>query len=351
MRTITATIVLALCTVPRIVHAQGWFLEQHGYFDPVLAEPRAAQTTILFPARGDSVPFAVNEGRGLVWDISLGYEFPILGFSTNKGSESPAGVPAKGFGIGIWFPLSFHVLEDMGKDDSNPILNTDYRFGGTVKAQWGLADNTGFWSSGHIGAKLQFGHESTHIGDEFTLGALRAHFNEFQRVNVSYEYFDAAAGFEPNVGPDGRYQLKFRGGVIWLWHADKGWYSRELLQPYGRFIAGSARNHEPYLQLELYRQPSSGTKNLGIIGSLDLRNRTVYQYTAAATETETNLTEPTEWSANVMVGVRQVRSGAGPFGRISPTYYLRYYQGVNPNGQFRSQAGFHEYGFGVHFGF
>jgi hypothetical protein len=327
-----------------------WFLENHAYYDPILAEPRAAQTTVLFPAMADSFPFAVNDRRSVVWDISVGDELPILGISTRRGTESPTGVPAGAIGIGLWFPLSFHMIEDMGKDPSNPILNTDYRFSGLVKAQWGLADDRAGWSSAHIGAKFQFGHESTHIGDEFTLGALREHFAEFERVNVSYEYFDAGGSFEPNIGPDGRYQLKLRAGNIWLWRPDSGWYARELLQPYGRFISGSNRNHEPYAQFEVYRQPQ-GNSRLGFIASVDVRNRTVYQYSKAPDATHTNLGEPTEWSSNVMAGVRNVRAGTGMFGRLSPTYYVRWYHGVNPNGQFRSQSGFTEFGFGVHFGF
>ena len=325
-----------------------WFLEQHAYFDPVLAEPRAAQTTVLFPAVGDSFPFAVNDRRGLVWDISVGSELPIVGFGSKRGTESPTGVAAHGFGVGVWFPLSFHMIEDMGKDPSNPILNTDYRFSGLVKAQWGLADDTRWWSSAHVGAKFQVGHESTHLGDEFTLGALRVHSASFRRVNVSYEYYDVAGAFEPNVGHDGRYQFKLRAGNIWLWRPANGWYSPELLQPYGQFIAASKRNHESYAQFELYRQPDG---RLGVIASADIRNRTICQYVAAPDATRTNLGEPAEWSSNVMIGLRQLRSGAGVLGRLTPTYYLRAYHGVNPNGQFRNQSGYNEFGFGVHFGF
>ena len=181
-----ALLTLALPSVP--VAAQTWGLENHAYYEPVLAEPRGAQTTVLFPARADSFPYAVNDGAGLVWDISLGRELPIFGFSNSKGAESPTGVAPGALGVGIWMPLSFHMIEDMGKDPSNPILNTDYRFGGLVKVQWGLHADQAFWSSAHIGGKFQFGHESTHIGDEFTLGALRTHGAEFIRVNVSYEF-------------------------------------------------------------------------------------------------------------------------------------------------------------------
>src|ERR1700688_1049297 len=98
-----------------------WFLQNRGYYDPVLAEPRAAQTQVLFPGVASSFPYAVNPGQGVVWDISVGKEIPVLGFETNQ-SQSPNGVPAGSFGVGLWFPLSFHMIEDLGKDPSNPIL-------------------------------------------------------------------------------------------------------------------------------------------------------------------------------------------------------------------------------------
>jgi hypothetical protein len=349
MRRVACLIVIGIgVALNAAAQTSAWFLEQHGYFDPVLAEPPAAQTTVLFPAVADSFPFAVNDRRGLAWDISIGSELPIVGFRSQGAMESPTGVPAHRFGFGVWFPISFHMIEDMGKDPSNPILNTDYRFSGLVKAQWGLADDTRWWSSAHVGAKFQFGHESTHLGDEFTLGALRVHSASFQRVNVSYEYYDVAGALEPNIGQDGRYQLKFRAGNIWLWKPADGWYSPELLQPYGQFIAASKRNREPYVQFELYRQPEG---KLGVIASADIRDRTIYQYVAAPDATRTNMEEPTEWSSNFMIGLRQLRSGQGVLGKITPTYYLRAYHGVNPNGQFRSQSNYNEIGFGVHFGF
>ncbi|HEY6391453.1 MAG TPA: DUF1207 domain-containing protein [Bryobacteraceae bacterium] len=324
-----------------------WFLQNRGYYDPVLAEPRAALTQVLFPGIASSFPFAVNPGRGVVWDISVGKEIPVLGFESNQ-TQSPAGVPAGSWGFGLWFPLSFHMIEDLGKDPSNPILNTDYRFSGMLKAQYGLGD-AGKLVDSRIGLRFQFGHESTHIGDEFTLGALRTHPNDFLRVNVSYEYYDFGASFEPNFGKGGRYRLKLRGGNIWLWHPDNGWYSRDLLQPFGQFIAGSKRNHEPYGQVELLT-PSPWTK-LNFIVSADIRDRTIYQYNRVPTAAFVNPDEPTQVSLNTMVGVRQQHLGTGRLGLISPTYFIRYYHGVNPNGQFRSQKNFQLIGFGVQLGF
>src|SRR5215471_3601069 len=348
---VAACLALAVLS-SRAAEAQGiWALEQHHYYDSVLSDPRAPQTTVLFPAKADAFPFAVKDGSSLVWDLSVGAAIPILGFGSHRGTEDPTGVPPRGVGIGMWFPLSFHMIEDMGKDPSNPILDTDYRFGGLVKTQFGLpigGDGKALHSA-HLGVKFQFGHESTHLGDEFELGALREHQAEFVRVNVSYEYYDVGASFEPNFGKkDGQHQVKIRAGNIWLWKPEKGWYSRELLQPFGSFIQGSSRNHEPYVQAEWKWQDAIG-EDLSLVASFDARNRTIYQYTPAPDDTKTNPTEPTEWSLNTIVGVRQDRKGQGLSGKITPTYYFRFYHGVNPNGQFRSQRGFTEFGFGVHF--
>jgi hypothetical protein len=84
---------------------------------------------------------------------------------------------------------------------------------------------------------------------------------------------------------------------------------------------------------------------------VDIRDRTIFQYNLVPADTFTNRGEPTQVSINVIAGVRQVRSGPGLLGSITPTYYLRYYHGVNPNGQFRSQPNFQLFGFGVQFGF
>ena len=100
-RVLRFAIALLLLAGSRPASAQhGWALEEHPYLDPILAESRAAQTSILFPAVADSFPFAVNDRRGMVWDISVGRELPIVGFSSRKAGEGPDGVPAGAFGFG-----------------------------------------------------------------------------------------------------------------------------------------------------------------------------------------------------------------------------------------------------------
>ena len=336
----------------QITWKPSWAFRYRDYYDPVSAEPRAAQTQVLFPGRSSSFPYAVNPGQSFAWDINLGQEIPIIGWEGNRtiSDHDPVPPSSKGkkqFAFGLWFPLSFHMVEDMGKDESNPILNTDYRFGGMLKAQVGLPDKWGPIQQGHIGLRYVFlAHESTHVGDEFTLAATRIYGDKFQRVNVSYEYWELGGSFEPNFEfrdkKLNRLEMKFRYGLIRPYNQQKGWYTSELLQPPGTHATPSVRNFEPYADFEAFLAPDPDKGTLGPFVSLDFRNRTVYGYNRPV-----GTQEQVEGSLNIMAGVRQIRAGAA----IRPSYYLRYYHGVNPAGQFRSQSNYQLYGFGVMFQF
>jgi len=319
-----------------------WLFRDRAYFEPLVADPRAAQTSVLFPASSGSVPFAANPGRHLAWDISLGREIPIVGWQSSRQSADELGVPQRSFGVGLFLPISFHMIEDLGKDESRPILNTDYRVSGMLKAQWGLPEKWGPVRYGHAGLRYVFlGHESTHLGDEFTLAATRIHGALFQRVNVSYEYWELGGSFEPNFLTDGRLRIKVRGGVIRLYDQRKGWYDTRLLQPFGETVAPSRRNFEPYFGAELSLQPEGN--GFAPFVSLDFRDRTVYGYARKSPDEP----EETEASINLIVGVHQVRDDAA----IYPSYFVRYYHGVNPAGQFRSQKNYQLFGIGVRFHF
>ncbi len=216
-----------------------WAFRERGYYEPLLAEPRAAALQILFPALSDGFPFAHQPGRHLGWDISVGKEIPMFGMATNSQDPLPPGA----FGWGLWVPIGFHMTEDLSKDPSAPILNTDYRFGTMLKGQFGIPAK-GRMTESHVGIRfVPWAHESTHIGDEFTLSALDAHPEAFKRVNVSYEYWELGVSFEPNFGQDGLDHFKFRFGYIRLWDQAKGWYNHDLLQPRGGMVAATQDFH------------------------------------------------------------------------------------------------------------
>jgi hypothetical protein len=102
----------------------------------------------------------------------------------SDGSHAGALSPGN-FAVGLWFPIGFHLVEDLVKDDSAPPFDTDYRFAPLgFKAQYAFTQglNQGAY---RLGLPVFGGHESTHLGDEFTLHA-RALYPDFRRINVSY---------------------------------------------------------------------------------------------------------------------------------------------------------------------
>jgi hypothetical protein len=331
-----------------------WHFEPTPYYDPLAAEPRSAETKVVV-GRASSVPFAVNPGQSNMWDISVGLEAPIVGwaFSPVNGKIDTAGkgqpVSAGKLGIGFWFPISFHLNEDLNKDPSAPVLDTDYRFGGMVKVQYGLSPK--FGSKSHVGLRyVPIAHESTHVGDEYTIGAIGKYGKKFERVNVSYQYWELGGSFEPNFEvkmgtKTDTLKMVFRGGYIHeAFHKGIGWYDTALLQPIGGTVTPSKRNYEPYAGVEVFFSPdaSDNKTHLGPFLSLDYRDRTLYGYDRPSAATS----EKVQGTVNVMLGYRQTRGA-----KIQPSYYLRYYHGVNPAGQFRSQDNYQLYGIGVLFHF
>lgn len=329
---------LLLLTTPRL--AVGAEDRLWSYFDgkdrplflPILADPRGAMLKIAFPAMSRAVPFAVHDQPGLVWDITMGKELPVLSFRSDF--EGHGWVGRGRLGGGLWFPVGFHMIEDLKKDRSSPILNVDYRFGAMLKLQYGLPT---FWKNERavVGLQLYGGHESTHIGDEFTLNALRWHPTTFRRVNVSYQFAELGA----ELGAEWS-KIRARLQLRYLWVAftrPYSWYSAELEQPDGALVTPSRRNFEPSLGVEVTGKWS----NWAPFVSADLRPRTIYQYD----RTSASDGEGFQWSVNAMAGVHTPRKSFTGLTQL----YLRGYYGVNPAGQFRSQRDYWLVGAGVAF--
>jgi hypothetical protein len=314
-------------TVPHLAHAEVWGLEDHSYFDPHISSPRDAMIKILFPAWSDAFQYAQKGGGRLVWDISLGKEIPIVGYATTPDDMLPQGR----WGVGLWLPVGFHMIEDLTGDDSAPILDTDYRFAAMLKARYAP------WDEVWLKARLSVGHESTHIGDEFALAAQRAQ-ADFLRINVSHEDWDAAAGVDALVGD---HEIDLLAGASGLLRPSRGYYSTSTLETNGVEVPRSHNNLEPYFSLQYFYLA-------GLLGSwspwlsIDARHRSVYDYTRASAATP----EERQWSFNVLVGLRDEEQYYGQKGKID--VYGRLYYGVNPAGQFRNDGDYLLFGIGIH---
>ena len=354
-----------------------WALKNRSYYDALLAEPRAARIRLAARpvAWSDEFEYSIEKGRRTVWEVTLGREIPLAGWQSvplDDGGGDGRLLGAGEWGWGMWFPVSFHMIEDF-KDDSNPIVNTDMRFGFMAKAQWSLTKDprdctsrqqATFLTGGDPGCATRTGHsisfratpwahESTHLGDEFTLLAANAFGDDFERINVSYEYWEYGVAYDALFGctaiPErvtGACQrLTLRHGGIRP-HTNKkiGYYSTETLGQNIPPITPSKENYEPSFGFE-YRAPhKSGRlpRERGVVVSVDARHKILYDYHKVPADAS----EERQWSFSVVLGLSQ------PYGAddIPFDYFLYYYRGVNPHGQFRSRGDYQAFGLGFIFG-
>ncbi len=245
------------------------------------------------------------------------------------------------------------MMEDL-QDPSGPILNTDYRFGGSLRAQVGLPSGVSVpllaprAESSYLFARVTGGHESTHLGDEYSLRAAQEHPTTFERINVSYQWIDASAGLLTVAATQ---QFRFRAGVIANVLPRRGYYNWEVkdftISPIGPVTPGHDRD-EAYSDFEFRRDafsesnPASLRARYGWYAGLDVRWRAIYNYHRQSADTP----EQREASFNAVLGLAPRKSAHPGLVRVSP--YVRWYYGVNPHGQFRNQPHFHIFGLGLH---
>ncbi len=330
-RTYVAAVLTVAVLLARPAFAQGSlsveFFRDKPLYEPLLAEPRPARMMLLIPAWSDEFPDSLEKGSRFAWQIHLGDEFPILTLS----SQQSAGPMEKGeWGFGLWTPVSFHMIEDF-KDESAPIVDTDYRFGFMTKFQCGCFGDT------RLGVRfVPWAHESTHLGDEYTIIAERN--PSFERVNVSYEYWEYGVSLEGGglFNQDDNWTI--RHGGLRPWNAD-GYYSNHLLGSTLPTLTPSLKNYEPSFGVE-YRMREWRARQTYF--SADVRNKLIYNYH----QTPQN-PEERQWSWNLQIG-RAVPPGTT--GTPLKQYFVQVYYGVNPYGQLRSQEGYWSAGFGWVFG-
>jgi hypothetical protein len=215
-------------------------------------------------------------------------------------------------------------------DNSGPIVNTDYRFGMMGKLRYGLSFKD--W----LALRVHIGHESTHLGDEFSIVGQRVFRRTFERINVSWEYLDVGVLYE-------RQSWSLRGGVTTTLPFGDSYYETGpgsiTESPLGP-VTESKNWIDPYLGFEATQ--GIGGKGIGwdLYYSGELRWRSIYDYHKARPEAE----EDRQVSVNLIAGVKKGGTDKG-FGRASP--FVRFYYGVNPHGQFRNQRDYMQYGIGL----
>jgi hypothetical protein len=328
MRTLLA---LALLFAVDLHAGALWTFEGRRYYDPLVAGVREPHVSAMALGYATRMSFMVSDkSPRRVWDIDLGAELPVAGWESGGTGER---VGEDEFGIGLWIPIDFHMIEDF-VDDSGPIVNTDYRFGGMIKMQYGLTPHS--W----LGARVHIGHESTHLGDEFSIVGQRVFRRSFERINVSWEYVDVGVMYE-------RDRWSVRGGVTATYPFQTSYYEvgpGTITESAQGPVTPSSNWWDPYVgfDAEFRRQflPDRDGRGFQLYTSAELRWRSIYDYH----KTSPDASEDRQASVNLIAGIRKAGTAKG-LGRVSP--FVRYYRGVNPHGQFRNQKDYTEVGIGL----
>ncbi len=322
--------VLLICLVlPAFANGDDkwWAFVDRAYYEPLIAGVREPHLSALALGWATSPAYVeTSDTRLRIWDIDAGAEIPIVGWESALPVGGDRRVPNGQFGVGLWIPIDIHVIELFGIK-SNPILNTDYRFGGMLKLQYGVAPQQ--WLSGRI----HIGHESTHLGDEYSITAPRDFPDTFERINVSWEYIDAGVMYE-NVARG----LSLRAGVTATLPFRDSYYSTDpegiTESPIGP-VTPSTNWYDPYAGVELLFEEIL-PRDWDLYASGELRWRSVYDYH------KDNPGDPEERQASINLIV-----GAKPNGRLKASPFVRFYRGVNPHGQFRDQKDYTAFGIGL----
>jgi hypothetical protein len=322
MKLAITTLTFLLTALPAAA-GQWWAFDERRYYDALIAGVREPHLS-AFLAAGTKMEFQVkDDDPRLAADIDVGGELPIVGWEQQ---DSVGGrMPKKKLGVGLWIPIDFHMIQDL-RDRSVPIVNNDYRYGLMLKAQYGLTPTQ--WLSG----RLHIGHESTHLGDEFSIVGERAFHRTFERINVSWEYLDAGLLYERAAGET---FYAIRGGVTA--NLRGSYYSTDVdsitVSARGPVIPSHNRK-DCYVGAEVTWIEAIGTWD--VYASAEARWRSVYDYHRPTRDTP----EDRQASINLIVGTKI--SGSN---KASP--FVRVYRGVNPHGQFRNQRNYTEVGIGV----
>ena len=332
-----------------------WVFQSHPFFDPLMAEHGAAVMSVMALGSSSPFPFSQEPGRRRVWTISAGKEIPVFGWNrqyrrTTANGESKVtdcfatdDYPPPGCsGFGVWVPVSLHTVEDF-KDPSNPIVNTNYRFGGMLKYERRLG-RAGEKDVRLLKFRGYFGHESTHLGDEFSLAAQRNRDESgFKRINVSYQYWEYGISYEHLHGLN---LFKVRHGATVLDPLTSSWtqgfYSFDPVETNAHTVTPSSRKVEPSFGFEYFRENRPGrAPAYKPFVSVDVRHKTVFDFAKA----HAGQPDDRQWSVNLLAGVRHSR-GIGE--KRMPSLYWRMYYGVNPWGQLGSQRNYLVFGVGLH---
>jgi len=297
-----------------------YVLQDYDYFKTMLADIRRPAFHMRF-YYDDAVRFSslAVTGKHKFWDVSFGGFFPMLGYNFK--------VAPQPFGVAFFIEASAHMLLDFDTPSSD-VINTDFRIGG------GLAGRP-LSQLKQLSLRYKFFHESTHIGDEYTLTAVAD--SAFRRYNVSYEAHELFVAFDhrarrPESLLDFVYLRLYAGGRRLNTGAFEDFKDKSAL----RSLKIKNKNESQLggeFFLRGWLQPELEPDKINELVKRIIRP----QYFMAAAEfyrrDQYAVAAPAKkWSYNVAAGLVY---GNYFESKRTTKLLLNYYRGVNPHGQLR----------------
>jgi len=315
------TLILILLSVSTLlIIGQGTdhlFFKESPILKPFLSEIRS--TTIKgemgFLNKLDENYYKSDYSKRPFIEVHLGTELPVY-YMFNRDKDLKFSV--SGF-------IGNILLIDMFEEITAPVINTDYFFG--IKTAIVKYVDNDYISN--VGLKIvPLFHESTHIGDEFSIHGY-SDIPEFRRVNISYEAWEIAAVInDPDTITTNLLSAKV--GFHRLWNNAKGYYTTDSLETKGVMAPPANKNYEYYIQLNLQRTEGflCSDRWMNIL-SVEANNRLRFSYDEGIPEKRT-------WNFNIYFGWKHLSKNSNR----NMGFYVRYYNGIIPNGQFRNTDGY-----------
>lgn len=293
------------------------FFEESNILKPFLSEIRSpvVKTEFGFLNKLDNNYYIKDYNKRPFIETHLGVGIPVLNYTDNQ----------NGIKLNITSEIGNILLIDMFEEITAPVINTDYFFGlraGALK----YLDNIRIMN---VGIKVvPLFHESTHIGDEFSLHGF-SDVPGFKRINISYEAWEIAAVInDPDTIKSNL--LSIKAGIQGLWNKSGGYYVSDTLETKGTIVPAGEKNIEYYFQANLQRTEGFMCSDTWMqVLSVEARNRVKFSY-------DLGIPEERKWNFNIYFGWKHIpkksNKGIG--------FFLRYYSGIIPNGQFRNTDGY-----------
>ena len=293
------------------------FFEKSDILKPFVSEIRSnvIKSELAFINKLDNNYYLTDYSKRPFVETHLGVDIPVL-YYADKLKKTKYSLTGE---------IGNILLIDMFEEITAPVINTDYFFGLRAAAVKYVDKDV----IKNIGIKIvPVFHESTHIGDEFALHGF-VKIPDFKRINISYEAWEIATVLnDPDTITTNLFSIK--AGLQGLWNTAKGYYVTDTLETKGAIVPPGKRNLEYHIQFNYQRTEGilCSDKWMQVI-SMEIRNRIKFSYDDAIPEERT-------WNYNIYFGYDHIsKSGGGNIG-----FYLRFYSGIIPNGQFRNTGGY-----------